>query len=450
MMIQGKERVNMRLALWRLIILAAPFLVGCSAGQDMIDQRALQARVDYQNTTPNAAKAEFAPSPPSLSLRPEATSFVLGPDDIVKISVLNQTDLDTLEPVRPDGKITFFPAGDLQASGRTVAQLHDEIVRRLRAKSGRPYQLGIQDVLGIQVYGHEELNSTQTIGPDGTISILPGGSIRAAGRTVNELGEEISQRVSSIVQNPIVNVVVKEYKSQPLFIADPVVNVVIAEVNSRRISILGAVRNPGIVKLRAPTTLLDAIAEAGGLSDDADLRQSFVLQDGKIQPISLERLFKQGDQRQNIYMRPRSSVFVASIRFNSAYVIGEVQHAGKVSWEGDLNLVNAVGLAGGFTPKAKLDHVLIVSGGLTDPTLKLVDVTGFLYRGQLENNIALARGDIVYVPQTELGASEKYLDYAVKAIQPILSAESAVILGGSVVNTVEGKGSVGTSINLNP
>ena len=63
-------------------------------------------------------------------------------------------------------------------------------------------------------------------------------------------------------------------------------------------------------------------------------------------------------------------------------------------------------------------------GGLGDATLKLVDVGGFLYRGQLENNVSLARGDIVYVPLTELGTSEQYLEYAVKAFQPILSAES--------------------------
>ena len=103
-----------------------------------------------------------------------------------------------------------------------------------------------------------------------------------------------------------------------------------------------------------------------------------------------------------------------------------------------------------FTTNAKLDHVLVVSGGIANPTLKLVDASGFLYRGQLENNIALERGDIVYVPKTDLGASEHYLEYAMKVLQPILAAESALILGGSVVNTLEGKTTVGTSINLNP
>jgi hypothetical protein len=120
--------------------------------------------------------------------------------------VLNDPDLETTQPVRPDGKIAFFPAGDLQAAGRTVEQLRDEIVSRLRAKTGRSYRLGIQDVIEIKVYGHGDLDSTQTIGPDGTISILPGGSIRAAGKTVDELADEITKRGSDIVQDPILNV----------------------------------------------------------------------------------------------------------------------------------------------------------------------------------------------------------------------------------------------------
>jgi hypothetical protein len=67
--------------------------------------------------------------------------------------------------------------------------------------------------------------------------------------------------------------------------------------------------------------------------------------------------------------------------------------------------------------------VLVVPGGLADPTLKLVDAGGFLYRGELEDKIALGRGDIVYLPMTELSASERYFDYAMKVVQSILASE---------------------------
>jgi polysaccharide export outer membrane protein len=427
----------------------AILLTGCSPGTNMVDDRALEARLNYQKAYPAASPPSFAPTPQSRYLKPDTTSFVLGPDDVVKISVANQSDLEATQPVRPDGKVAFFPTGDLQAAGRTVEQLRDEIVNRLRAKSSRSYRLGIQDVIEVKVYGHEDLNTVQTIGPDGAISILPGGSIHAAGRTVDELANAITQRMSSIVQNPILNVSVKEYTSHPLFIADPLVNVVLIEINSRRISVLGAVRSPGIVRLRSPTTIMDAISEAGGLSDDADLHDSIVLEEGKILPVSLEKLFKQGDLRQNIYLRPYSSLYVGSTRYNYAYVIGEVQHAGKVNWEGSVTLMDALSQAGGITQNAKTDHVLVISGGIAEPSLKLVDIGGFLYRSELQDNIPLGRGDIIYVPKNELGTAERYFDFAVKAMGPVLSAESAIVLGGSAATTLQGKGAgVGTSINL--
>jgi polysaccharide export outer membrane protein len=440
----------MRLAPLRVLIALSVVPAGCAPGSDVIDETALQARVEADGGRPLAETRRFSAAAALRIPPPQLSPFLLGPEDVVKVSVLNKPDLDTTEPVRPDGKISFFPAGDLKAAGRTVEQVRDEIVRRLRSQSARAYRLGIEDVIEVKVYGHADLDTTQTIGPDGSISILPGGSVQAAGRTVDELGDEISRRVSTLVQNPILNVSVKEYKSQPLFISDPLVNVAVQEVNSRRISILGAVKTPGIVKLRAATTLMDAISQAGGLSDDADLRESIVLQGGQVLPISLERLFKQGDLRQNIYLRPNSSIYIASTRFNSAYVIGEVRSAGRVTWDGQLSLMDAIGLAGGFNPKAKLDHVLVISGGLSDPTLKLVDAAGFLYRGELGNNVALARGDIVYVPLTDLGASERYFDYALKVLQPVLAAESSVILGGAMIQTLDGKTSQGTSINLTP
>ena len=415
----------------------------------MVDDKALEARLDYQRAYPAPHPPGFAPTPPGKYMRPDIGSFVLGPDDVVKISVANQSDLDTTQPVRPDGKIAFFPAGDLQAAGRTVEQIRDEIVSRLRARSGRSYRLGIQDAIEIKVYGHQDLDTIQTIGPDGAISILPGGSIHAAGKTVDELADEITQRISSIVQSPILNVSVKEYKSHPLFIADPLVNVVIVEINSRRISILGAVRIPGIVKLRAPTTIMDAISQAGGLSEDADLRESIVLEDGKILPVSLEKLFKQGDLRQNIYLRPYSSVYVGSSRFNYAYVIGEVQHAGRVNWDDSLSLMDAISQAGGIAQNAKTDHVLVISGGVAEPSLKLVDLGGFLYRGELQDNIPLQRGDIVYVAKNDLGTAERYFEFAVKAMGPVLAVESAIVLGGSAYDTIHGTSQVGTSVNVN-
>ena len=90
---RGKCTPSMRLPFLRSILPLVVVLTGCAPGKDIVDERALQARLDYQSTRPTATAAEFAPTPSTQT--PEVSSFRLGPDDVVKISVLNDSDLET-------------------------------------------------------------------------------------------------------------------------------------------------------------------------------------------------------------------------------------------------------------------------------------------------------------------------------------------------------------------
>ncbi|HXU06926.1 MAG TPA: polysaccharide biosynthesis/export family protein [Polyangia bacterium] len=64
---------------------------------------------------------------------PRKGEFILGPSDVVKITVWRNPDLSTEAIVRPDGTVSMPLAGDLPAAGRTAAQIKEEIVKRLRA-----------------------------------------------------------------------------------------------------------------------------------------------------------------------------------------------------------------------------------------------------------------------------------------------------------------------------
>ena len=86
-----KEGRTLGLASWRLLLLSlAVLLAGCSPGANMVDDKALEARLDYQSAFPPPATLGFAPTSPGRYLRPDTTSFMLGPDDVVKISVANR------------------------------------------------------------------------------------------------------------------------------------------------------------------------------------------------------------------------------------------------------------------------------------------------------------------------------------------------------------------------
>lgn len=116
------------------------------------------------------------------------------------------------------------------------------------------YRIGAQDLLGISVFGVQELDKEVRVNSNGQISLPLIGTVIAGGKTVPELEAELARRYADgYLQNPQVTVFVKEYTSQ-------------------RITLEGAVNKPGIYPITGKTTLLQAIALAGGIDDKiADL-----------------------------------------------------------------------------------------------------------------------------------------------------------------------------------
>ncbi len=150
-------------------------------------------------------------------------------------------------------------------------------------------------------------------------------------------------------------------------------------------------------------------------------------------------------------LQPNDAIFIGSTRDNKVYLIGEVKTPGAVSWEGTLSLLESISLAGGFTQDAAPENVVVIKGGLVDPSLVLVDAEGIIQKGELESDVFLKSGDIIYVPESAMASAEEYLDFATKLLQPVLATESSIVLGRSVKDIFVGDPvSTGTSINLNP
>ena len=117
------------------------------------------------------------------------------------------------------------------------------------------YRVGAQDLLEISVFGVEELNKEVRVNSNGQVTLPLIGAVMAGGSTIPELEAELAKKYSSgYLQRPQVSVFVKEFASQ-------------------RITLEGAVIKPGIYPITGKTTLLQAIALAGGVDDKTvDLR----------------------------------------------------------------------------------------------------------------------------------------------------------------------------------
>lgn len=115
------------------------------------------------------------------------------------------------------------------------------------------YRLGVSDVVDITVFNVPELNRSAQVNGDGTIMLALIGPVQALRRTPREVESEIAGKLKArFLQSPQVSIFVREY-------------------NSQRFTIEGAVTKPGIYPLaNGQTTLIRAIAAAGGLEKTAD------------------------------------------------------------------------------------------------------------------------------------------------------------------------------------
>jgi polysaccharide export outer membrane protein len=112
------------------------------------------------------------------------------------------------------------------------------------------YVIGPEDMLMITVWKNDALSRTLPVRPDGKVSLPLLHDVQAAGLTAMQLRDKLASAFGEFMPNPEVSVSVME-------------------VRSYRVSVLGEVQKPGVLQLKADTTVLEAIALAGGFRDFA-------------------------------------------------------------------------------------------------------------------------------------------------------------------------------------
>lgn len=158
------------------------------------------------------------------------------------------------------------------------------------------YVIGPGDVLQISVWKNETLSRVVPVRPDGKISMALLHDVTAAGLTAMQLRDTIARALAEFLPNPEVAVSVNE-------------------VHSMRVSVLGEVFKPGVLELRGVTTILEAIAMAGGFRDFASPSKIMIIradQSGKTQRIKFNyhRAIGSSADEQNLTLKPGDVVVV--------------------------------------------------------------------------------------------------------------------------------------------
>src|SRR5438270_3288654 len=178
---------------------------------------------------------------------------------------------------------TNDPAKSMASSGATALALSPDFV------------IGEGDVLGINVWREPEMSRSVPVRPDGKISLPLLGEFEASGLTPKQLEVQLAKRLSTLVTNPEVTVIVEQIKSQ-------------------KFNIMGEVARPGPFPLTKPMTVLDALPVAGGLKDFAKSKKIYVLRrnrDGSTQKIAFNyKKAIQGLSQENFELEERDTIVV--------------------------------------------------------------------------------------------------------------------------------------------
>jgi polysaccharide biosynthesis/export protein len=293
------------------------------------------------------------------------------------------------------------------------------------------YVLGIGDQLDVTVFAYEEFTGARTVLPDGSIIMPMIGHIPTAGKTAEQLGQEITARLRTMLVNPVVTVNLTSLR--------PVV-----------VNVAGEVQRPGTIQLREASsnnlasgveqkpeqrpTLANALIAAGGITSNADIRQITLKRyspNGDSEPVTINlwdaiqsdratpgMVLQDGD---SIYI-PRLQVgevvdrrLLARSQFAPATVrvrvVGEVKAPGEVQVPPDSSISSAVAIAGGPTEDANLREVAFVR--LNE--LGQVEQQEFDLRSLNDTN-QIQDGDVVIVPKR---GSASFVDFAGRLLSPL-------------------------------
>ena len=215
-----------------------------------------------------------------------------------------------------------------------------------KPSDGRPIlALGPGDSVAVQVYGQPDMTATLNVSDDGTIPVALVGPVKVAGLSPSQAATKVENAL-------------REGK----FLLDPHVSITVTLSRSQRISVLGEVTNPGRYAVESKTSILDLLAQAGGLTPNgADV--IYILrtdESGSVArlPIDLRALTnsKTGSLPTQ-EVRGGDSIYVPKAEQFS--IIGEVATPSRYRIEPGMTVLQGIAKAGGVTPRGSERRVEI-------------------------------------------------------------------------------------------
>lgn len=240
----------------------------------------------------------------------------------------------------------LFPLALLSLSALS-AQIRPNLMEEAGKDNLPSQKLGVDDLVAVSVYDAPELTRTVRVEADGAIHLpLLKNGISAAGEFPRTLESSIATALTS-----------------EQILVDPVVKVTVVEYHSRPISVIGAVKKPLTFQSVGSVTVVDALARAEGMTNDAgtEILLTIPASDAtpaRLERISVKRLLKDADSSVNFTLHGGEEIRVPEA--SRIFVVGNVRKPGgfPVREEADTSVLRLVALSEGLLPfSAKLAYI---------------------------------------------------------------------------------------------
>lgn len=346
----------------------------------------------------------------------------------------------------PNPKARFNPRGTNSALvEQQVLTMTNDLQSSWLKPPAEPFRLGPGDKLEVELIGDATSRTLSTVGPDGKVyfNLLPGQDVW--GLTVAQAKLQMEREMSKFIRE------------------NPQISVTLRGIESKRVWLLGRFQSPGVYPMAGTMTVLEAVALAGGpislaanqqsgfaysSEELADLRRAFLIRRGQRIPVDFERLLKQGDLSQNIYLESDDFIYFPVAAAREVYVLGAVAQPRAVPYNSELTLAAAVAHAGGTIKDAYVFQTAVVRGSLSKPQIAIINFRG-IQEGK-SPDIALQAQDIVYIPFTPYRYLAKYanlvLDTFVSTVAINEGARAAVKNPTTTTGVFIPVGSTGTAV----
>ncbi len=256
---------------------------------------------------------------------------------------------------------------------RIQAAAARESARNPLGAGNEAYRIGPNDQIDITVFGADAFSGQQRVEESGEITIPLLGSVVAAGRTPRELESDLEDRL------------------RKTYMRDPHVSVQVTEMKSHGVSVVGAVGAPGVVQIPGPTSLLEVLAMAQGVTPEAGNRVYVIRSqraaatqpddppagrpdsiadavappsdDSNVIDVDLGALLDGGDTSQNVVVQAGDIVQVQPAGL--VYVAGDVNRPGGFAIPAGetMNVLQALAMAQGFGQAPSASNSVIVRKG---------------------------------------------------------------------------------------